>query len=645
MRKPSLIFMAAVVALGAPSPAAARKAGAKPAFDIAEPGVFPVDYEKLGEFEGRGTEKYKYRIVARAALAEAMGAGLYPHPYNRLFRDPGFKAWNKTKPRYLNPWDYVNTGDPREDYYAWAQANDVRPGTRLFFMSQALADAGHIELALKGYHAVLVHFPEEICYTADRQYFWYVAKEALSRVEALSKHPPEVGYRLRDAKFQVINGKDADPKNDRFIIDPGHWEPYERKESVDLSTLNVIERRGRGRVRLEKYENGHWRLIANGKPIVVRGVTYTPTPVGQDLAGGVGNRWMFEDRNGNGFPDAPYDAYVDENRNNTRDPNEKPVGDFALMRDMGVNAIRIYRYADGPYDPKEFDKEVLRDMWESFGIHAIMGDFLGAYTVGSGAQWDVGTDYTDPEQRASMRRVIREYVLDHRKEPYVLMWLLGNENLMPSDYSGVNATRTQAANQVEAYLGFVNEIADMIHELDPDHPVAVGNLHLTNLADHARHAPAVDIFGANVYPGELGFGDLWSRVKETWDRPVLITEYGCDAYHSLNEEEDEDMQARYHKGNWRDIELHLGGGPEEGNAIGGVVFEYLDEWWKSQQGPWNVHDAVRDVSLAFPDSWSSEEYLGIISQGDGQESPFLRQPRKAYYLYRDELWSNKTPVR
>ena len=42
--------------------------------------------------------------------------------------------------------------------------------------------------------------------------------------------------------------------------------------------------------------------------------------------------------------------------------------------------------------------------------------------------------------------------------------------------------------------------------------------------------------------------------------------------------------------------------------------------------------------MAFPDGWSSEEWFGIFSQGDGEQSPFLRQPREAYFLYRDKLW-------
>ena len=104
------------------------------------------------------------------------------------------------------------------------------------------------------------------------------------------------------------------------------------------------------------------------------------------------------------------------------------------------------------------------------------------------------------------------------------------------------------------------------------------------------------------------------------------------------------MQASYHKGNWNDIQLNEAGGPEEGNAIGGIIYEFLDEWWKSKDGGWDVHDDTNDSPMAFPDGWSSEEWLGIVSQGDGSNSPFLRRPRKVYYLYRNQLWGDKSSV-
>lgn len=638
MRKLNVLAFILLAAL----PVAASAAGAAKPFAIHDTGTeFPVQFEKYGTMSGVGTKNYKYKPTDRSALIKAMGAGLYPNP-STILNDPGFKKWRSANPGNVNPWDHVNTGQPQADFYAWTQGRDVGPGVKLFFTAEALAEAGHYKQALKAYHAVVVLFPGEPCWSADHSFVWYVGPTALGKIETITKHQSEVGYRLKGAICTIENGSDTDLENDIVTVNPGTWV---KAGSAKASGGNkLIAQRGYGKVQLHQFDDKSWRLMVGGKPFFVRGVSYLPTAVGMHVSGKGMNAWMTSDGDENGKIDTAYDTWIDANKNNKQDSNEPAVGDFQIMKNMGVNTIRLYRsYEALEYDPSEFNKKLLREMQEKYGIYAIMGDFLGAYTVGSGANWDDGTDYTDPVQLQNMRELITAYVKDHRSEPYVLMWLIGNENLMDADYSGVNATRTQAGKQVEAYLKFVNEIAELIHRLDPDHPVAVGNLQTIHVKEHASFSPAVDIFGVNAYLGQGGFGNLWKTVQDTFDRPVLVTEYGCDAFNSRTEKEDEEMQAKYHEGNWKDIEINMAGRGEEGNSIGGVAFEFLDEWWKSHSGAWDKHDSSKDSSMAFPDSWASEEWYGLVSQGNGSESPLLRQPRKSYYLYKDKLWKN--PIR
>jgi len=68
-----------------------------------------------------------------------------------------------------------------------------------------------------------------------------------------------------------------------------------------------------------------------------------------------------------------------------------------------------------------------------------------------------------------------------------------------------------------------------------------------------------------------------------------------------------------------------------GNALGGVVFEWLDEWWKAYEPA--IHDEKGLWAGPFPDGFMHEEWLGVSGQGDGKQSPFLRQLRKVYYMY------------
>jgi hypothetical protein len=121
-------------------------------------------------------------------------------------------------------------------------------------------------------------------------------------------------------------------------------------------------------------------------------------------------------------------------------------------------------------------------------------------------------------------------------------------------------------------------------------------------------------------------------------KPAFITEYGAPAFaRHLTLEEGEKAQADYHRGNWSDIEVNTAGQAEgTGNAIGGITFEWLDEWWKNYE-PFR-HDKKSEAIGPFPGGYYFEEWFGLMAQGDGQSSPFLRQPRQTYGVYK-EMWN------
>ena len=331
---------------------------------------------------------------------------------------------------------------------------------------------------------------------------------------------------------------------------------------------------------------------------------------------------MDEDFNANAKDDGPYDAFVDENGNNKQDSNEKAIGDFALMEEMGVNAIRLYHH------PLKVNKELLRDMYARHGIRVIMGDFLGKYAIGSGAKWNPGTDYTNEEHKKNMLESVRRMVMEFKDEPYILFWLLGNEN--------VYGYACNADKEPQAYFTFTSEVARMIKEIDPNHPVAVCSGDILFLDRFGKYAVDVDIFGTNAYRGNYGFGSLWRQVRQEADKPVFITEYGCPAYaEGRTEEQGEELQADYHKGSWEDIQMNMAFGEGCGNSLGGVAFEWLDEWWKGYEPA--AHDTKGLWPGPFPDGFMHEEWLGLCGQGDGTQSPFLRHLRKSYYTYK-KLW-------
>ncbi len=610
----------------------------KPSFTLAHPGQEePVDYTQYGTFHGVSTDGYRYEITDADGLSKAVGSGIHPNE-DGVLDEPGYERLQRKGKLDVSHWDALGLADPEASFYVWAQARE-EPGVKAYFTATALEKAGLISQAIKAHYSVVVNFPRSAAWAKDGSFVWYVAPVSLASIERLCQAYPSLGIWLEGADIQIQNGNDTDLDNDIITVNPGRFvrRSYEDRVAAlpDLSQLPVVEQRGTGQVHAVKFSNGHWQLRVEGQPFMVRGVTYGPTEIGYgpNNDSSFGHRWMFTDKNGNGKSDAAYDAWVDTNGNGLQDPDEPAIGDFQLLKDMGCNAIRFFVPTAGTsYDPSMVNKPLLRDLYETYGIRIIAGDFLGAYTVGSGASWEKGTDYGNAEQRAKMKEVVRQKVMDLKDEPFLLMWLLGNENNMNADHSGVNATRTNASKKQREYAQFLNEVAQMIHELDPHHPVAIGNLGAGMAKVYSQHAPEIDIFGINAYMGSHGFGGLWREARATFDRPVLLLEYGCDAY-AEGTGPDEASQAAYHRGALSDIILNQAGGELAGNSIGGVIFEYLDEWWKSGDSP-STQATHSQWDGPTPDGKVHEEWFGIAGQGSGQNSPFERNLREAYFMYK-----------
>lgn len=589
-----------------------------------------VDYTKYGKFLNVGTKDYHYQINDVKALAEAVGEGIYPN-LTDVYKNPNYKKAVKEGRLEGSHWDFVRTDDLEAAIFKWATASEPW-GVRLFYIGMIYEKAKMYEQALKAYHALIIHYPNATAWTYW-QTPWYPAQAAVAKIKHIVREHPELGLKFKWGKITINNAFDNDTKNDEVITWPGVIEAKTKVDQVNermgwqkkklelTSTKKVL---GEGKVRLVQYTNGHWQLTVDGNPYVIKGITYAPTKVGQSPDKGTITNWMTDDFNKNELIDGPHEAWVDKNFNNIQDSDEPVVGDFQLMKEMGANTLRIY------HQPMEPDKKLLRELFEKYGIRVIMGDFLGKYTLGSGASWSDGTDYENPEHQKNMMASVAKMVNDHKDEPYMLFWLLGNEN----NYG----VASNADKKPEAYYKFLNEVALMIKKMDPDHPVAMCNGDTLFLDIYAKHAPDVDIYGGNVYRGDYGFGSFWDQIHDASDKPAFITEYGAPAYTPhMSVEEGEDAQAQYHRGNWLDIEENTAGYEQgAGNSIGGVAFEWLDEWWKNYE-PFK-HDKKSDVIGPFPGGYYYEEWFGLVGQGDGKSSPYLRQLRKVYFMYK-QLWN------
>ncbi|MFA5370294.1 MAG: glycoside hydrolase family 2 TIM barrel-domain containing protein [Candidatus Omnitrophota bacterium] len=595
-----------------------------PAFKLADKGSEEIiNYERYGRFEGIGTSDYRYSVIDQAGLSKAAGEGIHPNSSAAL-KDPLYKELKKSGALDGTHWDFINKPQYAENFYKWATTAEER-GVKLFYTALALEKAGCIKHAIKAYYAVVIHFPKTIGWTYWKTP-WYVGQAAIDRINFLCRQYPQLGWRLEGAYVIVDNSYDDNPKTDVFLVDPGKIvkvkpsRAYNYGRKKDLSRQNIIKSTNGDRVKLVQYEDKSWQLLVNGRPYIIKGIAYEPSKIGQSPDQGTLEDWMQHDYNENDKIDGPYDAWVDQNRNNARDDDENPVGDFRLLWEMGCNTIRVYNHAS--------NKPLLKDLYENFGIMSLMGDFLGAYAIGSGASWYKGTDYSDPVQQQNMLDNLKKMIEEHKQEGYVLMWVLGNEN----NYGVANSAKRDPVS----YYRFVNKAAELIKSLDPYHrPVAISNGEVKFIDIFAKECPAVDVFGLNAYRGDHGFGHLWLTAKRETDKPVLITEYGCPAYNRYADAQTaEEQQAQYLKNCWIDV-VSNSNGWGQGNAIGAVLFEWVDEWWKAYEP--GMHDTKPLWAGNFPDGWMYEEWLGVTSQGQGKDSPFQRILRKSYYEYK-KLW-------
>lgn len=606
----------------------------KPLFQLFDKGTEKiVDYQKYGVFSHIGTSQYRYAIKDWKGLARAAGEAVYPNATG-LLNDPLYRKMKREGQLEGSVWDYVNSPDVQANFYKWASNQDQPAGLRQFYIAQMLEKAGLYAQAIKAYQAAIIHFPTTTGHTFWKTP-WYVAPSALDSVAFLTRRHSELGMRLEGGRIRIRNRFDDDTRNDVYEIDPGRLVPGKPSKPAwrNMTSRPIKTKTGGGKVRLVQYDDGHWQLLVEEKPYVLRAIAYSAAPVGKSPDNGtlvVHRDWMVADDDKNGKIDGPYDSWVDQNRNDKQDRDEPAIGDFNLLREMGVNTVRAYHHGH--------NKALLQDLFRTYGIRVIMGDYLGAYTIGSGAEWYAGTDYSDPKQQEKMLASIREMVETYKEEPYVVFWVLGNEN----NYGNANNSR----ENTRAYYEFVNKAAQLIKSLDRDHPVAICNGDVLFLDQVAKYCPDVDIYGSNAYRGNHGFGDaFWKDAADEWGKPVFISEFGCPAYHHHKPpQEAEELQADYLRGNWDDIEYNLGGGPGAGNAIGGVLFSWVDEWWKAGPPPQydaSIHDIVGQFGGPFPDGWSYEEWYGVAGQGNGKNSPYARQLRKAYYLFKNELWNPK----
>ncbi len=233
------------------------------------------------------------------------------------------------------------------------------------------------------------------------------------------------------------------------------------------------------------------------------------------------------------------------------------VDDIARFAAYGGNSIRTWTTRDGPQDIGR-----LLDEAEALGVTVALGLPMRAERH--------GFDYDDPAAVAAQRESFREDILRYRDHPALLAWIIGNE----LNHSYTNPRVWDA----------VEDVARMIEELDPNHPVttALAGFYPQVVAGVLERAPSLDFLSAQLYGSLFG---LPGKVEEAgFTGPFMVTEWGTIGYWEmektpwgapveLTSSEKADVIARA----WREV---LSAFP--GQLIGSYVFKW---GWKQERTP------------------------------------------------------------
>nr|WP_320012382.1 glycoside hydrolase family 2 TIM barrel-domain containing protein [uncultured Desulfobulbus sp.] len=240
-------------------------------------------------------------------------------------------------------------------------------------------------------------------------------------------------------------------------------------------------------------------------------------------------------------------------------------------------------------------------------------------------------DENGSDNKANIETAVNAF----KNHPAVLMWALGNEwNLEREDRSNFYAHYTTLSEAASA----IQENAQLIKSLDQNHPVVSILGEITQptqakVSDIVNNiCTAVDVWGANIYRGPE-FYDLFTQWKAMSTKPLFLSEFGTDAFHSTQwwpvvaGNEDQEMQADYIETLWLDMASEFSADDPMKVCVGGTVFEWNDEWWKTGNGSPSAHEfdgyETTWTPIAHPDGFANEEWFGIVN---------IDRERRASYL-------------
>ncbi len=259
--------------------------------------------------------------------------------------------------------------------------------------------------------------------------------------------------------------------------------------------------------------------------------------------------------------------------------------DLAIMKDAGINTIRVY----APIEEKEvLDKIDAADMKVVIGFGY---NQKGYYDILTGSFID--------------------YINKFSNHNAILFWEFGNEyNYHPDWFDG----------DIKNWYLAMNDAVNKAKRADPRHPITTAHGDLPDSLALAM-VPDLDIWGMNVYrwddPSEIF--SQWATISE---KPMYLAEAGGDSYMTVSKlgyEEGENQRAQADAN--KNILTSVFKNKDIGSGV--TLFAFNDEWWKAGNNDEQDSGGWAPNSSGVPyDGSPNEEYWGIVDIDRNEKQTF-----------------------
>ena len=252
--------------------------------------------------------------------------------------------------------------------------------------------------------------------------------------------------------------------------------------------------------------------------------------------------------------------------------------DLPLIAALGANTVRTRSLLPG-------DDSMFLSLLESTGLYWLAGFPLEPF-------YDPAQTIT--ARKPAMLEAFRSYARRFRGQKRLIGYVFGNE---------ITRNYSQAfAGSAEEFFALLAEAAEVVRELEPEDPPLITTT-VSDAAELVRNPAGLSFWSWNANPGR-SFGGRLEEARRQAAKPVLISEFGVDAFDERTRQEDEQTQAEVAGQLAREI-------ASAGWLLGGVYAGFLDEWWREGPDP-SCHSAAGVRQPESPDGFRNDGWMGIF---------------------------------